>query len=73
MSSEITLLAITAASIGFFHTLFGPDHYLPFIMMSKDKTNMGKTLPTNIEYETINCLFCGDNDDQKTQYSALRL
>ena len=35
MSSEITLLAITAASIGFFHTLFGPDHYLPFIMMSK--------------------------------------
>ena len=35
MSDEITLLAITAASIGFFHTLFGPDHYLPFIMMSK--------------------------------------
>ncbi len=33
--NEITLLAITAASIGFFHTLFGPDHYLPFIMMSK--------------------------------------
>ncbi len=35
MDNEITLLAITAASIGFFHTLFGPDHYLPFIMMSK--------------------------------------
>lgn len=35
MSNEITLLAITAASIGFFHTLFGPDHYLPFIVMSK--------------------------------------
>jgi len=35
VSNEITLLAITAASIGFFHTLFGPDHYLPFIMMSK--------------------------------------
>lgn len=35
MNNEITLLAITAASIGFFHTLFGPDHYLPFIMMSK--------------------------------------
>jgi nickel/cobalt exporter len=28
---------ITAASIGFFHTLFGPDHYLPFIMMSRAK------------------------------------
>ncbi|MBN1765092.1 MAG: sulfite exporter TauE/SafE family protein [Sedimentisphaerales bacterium] len=27
-------LIITAASIGFLHTLFGPDHYLPFIMMS---------------------------------------
>ena len=45
MSSEITLLAITAASIGFFHTLFGPDHYLPFIMMSKARNwKMSKTM-----------------------------
>lgn len=29
------LLIFTAASIGFFHTLFGPDHYLPFIVMSR--------------------------------------
>jgi len=29
------ILLITAASIGFFHTLFGPDHYLPFIVMAK--------------------------------------
>ena len=35
MTEEIKLLAITAASIGFLHTLFGPDHYLPFIVMSK--------------------------------------
>ena len=35
MSQEIYLLAGTAASIGFIHTLFGPDHYLPFIFMSK--------------------------------------
>lgn len=35
MSREITILAVTAASIGFFHTLFGPDHYLPFIMMAR--------------------------------------
>ena len=35
MDSTLTLLAITAASIGFFHTLLGPDHYVPFIMMSK--------------------------------------
>ncbi len=35
MSSEINILIATAASIGFIHTLIGPDHYLPFIMMSK--------------------------------------
>jgi len=35
MTEEIRILAITAASIGFFHTLLGPDHYLPFIMMAK--------------------------------------
>jgi ABC-type nickel/cobalt efflux system permease component RcnA len=34
MSAQINALVITAASIGFFHTIFGPDHYLPFIMMS---------------------------------------
>lgn len=35
MSQELTILLITAASIGFFHTLFGPDHYLPFIVMGR--------------------------------------
>ena len=35
MSTELTILLVTAASIGFFHTLFGPDHYLPFIVMAK--------------------------------------
>jgi len=35
MSGELWVLLVTAASIGFFHTLFGPDHYLPFIVMSK--------------------------------------
>ena len=34
MNAELSALIITAASIGFLHTLFGPDHYLPFIMMS---------------------------------------
>ena len=32
--SGLNVLVITAISIGFFHTLFGPDHYLPFVMMS---------------------------------------
>jgi len=35
MDNELTALYITAASIGFFHTLLGPDHYLPFIVMGK--------------------------------------
>jgi nickel/cobalt exporter len=34
VSQELRALVITAASIGFLHTLLGPDHYLPFIMMS---------------------------------------
>ena len=34
MTAELNALIITAASIGFFHTILGPDHYLPFIMMS---------------------------------------
>lgn len=35
MSNELSVLIATSASIAFFHTLFGPDHYLPFIVMSK--------------------------------------
>lgn len=44
MTNEVTLLAATAASIGFFHTVLGPDHYLPFIFMAKArKWTMFKT------------------------------
>lgn len=35
MDDNILILSLTAASIGFIHTLIGPDHYLPFIMMAK--------------------------------------
>ncbi|MFC1969535.1 sulfite exporter TauE/SafE family protein, partial [Chloroflexota bacterium] len=35
MSSEVLILAGTAAGIGFIHTILGPDHYLPFIVLSK--------------------------------------
>ena len=35
MNTEIAILCGTAASIGLLHTLFGPDHYLPFIVMSR--------------------------------------
>jgi hypothetical protein len=44
MTNEIAILAGTAATIGFFHTLLGPDHYLPFIFMAKArKWSMFKT------------------------------
>lgn len=35
MSTEIMVLCATAVSLGFIHTVFGPDHYIPFIAMSK--------------------------------------
>jgi sulfite exporter TauE/SafE len=35
MAPDVTLLVLTAASIGLVHTLLGPDHYLPFVALSK--------------------------------------
>ena len=35
MSEELGILALSAAAIAFFHTLLGPDHYLPFIAMAR--------------------------------------
>ena len=35
MSNEFIILAGTAATVGFFHTILGPDHYLPFIVLSR--------------------------------------
>src|SRR3990167_6614934 len=35
LNQELLILSITAISIGFFHTLLGPDHYLPFIVMAR--------------------------------------
>ncbi|NQT94081.1 MAG: hypothetical protein HQ559_15065, partial [Lentisphaerae bacterium] len=35
MNAEIVVLLGTAALIGLVHTLLGPDHYLPFIVMSR--------------------------------------
>lgn len=44
MSNESIILITTAASIGFFHTIMGPDHYLPFIMMARArKWSLAKT------------------------------
>lgn len=35
MNADLGALCIAAVSIAFFHTLYGPDHYLPFVAMSR--------------------------------------
>lgn len=52
MNSSIALLSVTAISIGFVHTILGPDHYLPFIVLSQAKKwSLRKTM--------IITFFCG--------------
>ncbi len=46
MSNEVIILAGTAATIGFLHTVLGPDHYLPFIVLSKAR--QWSTLKTSV-------------------------
>ncbi|MGD8780477.1 MAG: hypothetical protein PVH88_16110 [Ignavibacteria bacterium] len=49
MSNELLVLSITALSVGFLHTILGPDHYIPFIAMSKaGKWSMKKTVLVTI-------------------------
>jgi len=35
MNADLGALSAAAVSIGFVHTLFGPDHYVPFVAMSR--------------------------------------
>lgn len=35
MSTDVAILCWTAATLGFVHTVLGPDHYLPFIVMNR--------------------------------------
>jgi ABC-type nickel/cobalt efflux system permease component RcnA len=35
MTNEVGILLMTAVSIGFLHTILGPDHYIPFVAMAK--------------------------------------
>ena len=45
MTGEIIALASTAAAIGFVHTVMGPDHYVPFVVLAKvRKWNTLKTV-----------------------------
>lgn len=48
MTSETLILCATAVSIGVIHTALGPDHYLPFVAMSRaggwsDRKTLGVT------------------------------
>jgi nickel/cobalt exporter len=52
MNSSLALLSVTAISIAFLHTVLGPDHYLPFIVLSEAKKwSLRKTM--------IITFFCG--------------
>lgn len=52
ISSEILVIAGTAATLGLIHTILGPDHYLPFIVIGRArKWSLSKTL--------IISFFCG--------------
>ncbi len=33
--NDVSVLAVTAASVGIVHTVLGPDHYLPFVAMAR--------------------------------------
>jgi len=45
MNTGIWVLCVAAASIGLFHTLLGPDHYLPFIVMARARRwSMARTV-----------------------------
>ena len=35
MGTELSILLVTAASLAFIHTILGPDHYIPFVMMAR--------------------------------------
>ena len=52
MINETIVIAVSAASIGFVHTILGPDHYLPLVAMAK--TN-GWSGPKTASYVA----FCG--------------
>lgn len=35
MTAEVSVLILTAFSVGFIHTILGPDHYIPFVAMAR--------------------------------------
>ncbi len=41
MPAELTILITTAAALGLVHTVLGPDHYLPFIVLARARSWSG--------------------------------
>ena len=49
MTDNILALALTAATVGTLHTVMGPDHYLPFVVMSRaGQWSRAKTLAVTL-------------------------
>ncbi|QNF35317.1 sulfite exporter TauE/SafE family protein [Adhaeribacter swui] len=49
MNSDLQLLLVTAIGISFIHTLTGPDHYVPFIALSKSRNwSVSKTIACTV-------------------------
>ena len=46
MPDGVGVLAGAAATIGFLHTILGPDHYLPFVVLSKARQWSGRKTAT---------------------------
>jgi sulfite exporter TauE/SafE len=44
LNAELGILVTTAVSVGFLHTVLGPDHYVPFVAMARTNNwSVGKT------------------------------
>ncbi|MCK7539173.1 MAG: hypothetical protein MZV63_53745 [Marinilabiliales bacterium] len=60
MEGSTILLAGTAVTIGFIHTLIGPDHYLPFIVMGEARKwsiyERQCSLPSSAEWDMCSAL-----------------
>ena len=57
MDGSLALLSVTAISIGFLHTLLGPDHYLPFIVLGEAKKwTLRKTMVITFLCWAWNCI-----------------
>ncbi len=49
MTTELSVLCGTAVTVGFVHTFLGPDHYIPFVAMSRaGRWSQSKTLAVTL-------------------------